>query len=202
MKTLRPHDRPLNWCAAGIILAVIQIIAIGLFRPLAVSDQFIVADTEIADRLTGETTEDEASWWSAPLQKISPLHNDNLPIVSEPDYERFGYDFYFVIGIAAGALLAAIVLRRWKLRTTTDWSRVNQKRPLPARLLTAFSGGFLLLFGASMAHGALTGQLAGGWAQLSLSAVPFTVAMLVFAIFTASLFYPTDPSDERGDHDD
>ena len=58
-------------------------------------------------------------------------------------------------------------------------------------------GGVFILLGARLAHGCTSGQFASGWAQLSLSVVPFTITMFLFGMIAARIFYPTVPEIER-----
>ena len=59
--------------------------------------------------------------------------------------------------------------------------------------MLSFIGGFILLFGARLADGCTSGQFASGWAQLSLSTVPFTIGMFAFGMIAARIFFPKLP---------
>ena len=62
------------------------------------------------------------------------------------------------------------------------------------RFIAGFIGGFLILLGARFAHGCTSGQFASGWAQLSLSVVPFTITMFGCGVLTAYFVYPKVPT--------
>ena len=64
-------------------------------------------------------------------------------------------------------------------------------------MIAGFIGGFLILLGARMAHGCTSGQFASGWAQLSLSVVPFTITLFGFGMLTALLVYRKTPDIEK-----
>jgi len=178
MKDLTVGKSPLPWWAAGILLGLIQVLAIGLVKPLGVSTQFVVADAKI-------------------INKINSDYAQNHPLISKEKYQKFGYGWWLDIGLIVGAFIAAALLRRWKMQTTTVWWQVNQGSSVVKRLITGFVGGFLILLGARFAHGCTSGQFASGWAQLSVSVVPFTITMFGFGMLTAYLVYPRVPTITR-----
>lgn len=169
---------PLPWWAAGILLGLVQVLAVGLSKPLGVSTQFVVADAKI-------------------INAIAPDYAQNHPLISEDKYQKLGDGWWLDVGLIVGALLAALLTNRWRLQTTTVWWRVNHGHTVTKRLLTGFFGGFLILLGARFAHGCTSGQFASGWAQLSLAAVPFTITLFAFGMLTAYLVYPKTPGIEK-----
>ncbi|MHC4432408.1 MAG: YeeE/YedE thiosulfate transporter family protein [Planctomycetota bacterium] len=178
MNELNAQTHPLPWWAAGILLGLVQVLAVSLVGPLDVSDQFVVADART-------------------LEHLAPEYAENHPLISNEEYKKFGYGWWFGIGIALGALLAALHLRTWKVRATAVWWRRNHDAPALLRLIAGFCGGFFVLLGAGLAHGGTTGQFVSGWTQLSLSAVPFTVTMFGFGMLVAYLVYPKTPDKYR-----
>ena len=175
MDNLTVKKSPLPWWAAGIMLGLVQVLAIGLVKPLGVSTQFVVADAKI-------------------INQVSSDYAQNHPLISKEKYQKFGYGWWLDIGLIVGAFIAAVLIRRWKIQNTTVWWQVNQGSSVFKRLITGFLGGFLILLGARFAHGCTSGQFASGWAQLSLSVVPFTVTMFGFGILTAFVVYPKVPT--------
>lgn len=178
MKELDVQRPPLPWWAGGILLGLVQVLAIGLVRPLSVSTPFVAADAKV-------------------LERIAPEYTQSHPLISNEEYKRFDYGFWFNIGLVLGALLTALHLRKWKLQATSLLWQWNHNAPILLRLITGFCGGVLLLLGAGLAHGCITGQFASGWAQLSLSAVPFTITMFGFGMLVAYLVYPKAPNFDR-----
>lgn len=174
MEDLIVEKAPLPWWVAGLLLGLVQILAIGLVKPLGVSTQFVVADAKI-------------------INSINPDYAENHPLISKEKYQKFGYGWWLDIGLIAGAFIAAVAIKRWKLQSTTVWWQANRGSSLTKRLLSGFIGGFLILLGARLAHGCTSGQFASGWAQLSLSVVPFTITMFAFGMATAFLVYPKSP---------
>ncbi len=165
---------PLPWWAAGIFLGLVQVSAIGLVKPLGVSTQFVVANTRI-------------------INQVNKDYVANHSMISEEKYQKFGYGWWLDIGLLAGAFVSAILVGRWKLRKTTVWWQINHGPSVAKRLITGFVGGFLILLGARIGHGCTSGQFASGWAQLSLSAIPFTIAMFGLGVLTAYFVYPKVP---------
>jgi hypothetical protein len=174
MEDLLVRKPPLPWWAAGIILGLVQVLAVGLVKPLGVSTQFVVADAKII---------------SAVDSKYAKEH----PLINTEKYQKFGYGWWLDVGILAGAFIAAILIRRWKVQKTTVWWQANYGNSVMKRLIAGFIGGFLILLGARFAHGCTSGQFASGWAQLSLSVVPFTITMFSFGMLTAYFVYPRVP---------
>ncbi|MBL7214715.1 MAG: YeeE/YedE family protein [Phycisphaerae bacterium] len=164
----------LPWWIAGLLLAAVQIAAIGINQPLGVSTQFVVADTQI-------------------INTINPEYGQNHPLIGSEKYQKIGYGWWLDIGLIAGAFVASVAIGRWKLQYTTAWWKTNHG-PYPLmRFLVCFIGGFLILLGSRFGHGCTSGQFASGWAQLSLSAVPFTITFFGFGMLTAWIFYPKAP---------
>jgi len=178
MNTANAQRNHLPWWAAGILLGLVQVLAVSLVGPLEVSNPFVVADAKA-------------------LENLAPEYADNHPLVSREEYRQPGYGSWFNIGIVIGALIAVLHLRTWRVRTTTVWWQRNHNAPLLLRLIVGFCGGVFLLLGAGLAHGALSGQLISGWTQLSLSAVPFTVTMLGCGMFVAYFVYPRGAGEAR-----
>lgn len=166
------------WYIGGLTLALIQILAVALVKPLGVSTQFVVADSMV-------------------IHQTTPGYAENHPLISQDKYRKTGYGFWLDVGLLIGAAAAGIALGTWKLRTTCSWWDINFGHSIVMRFITCFLGGFFILFGARLAHGCTSGQFASGWAQLSVSAIPFTIAMFVFGISTAFLLYRKTPAIEK-----
>lgn len=166
---------PLPWWMAGILLGLVQVLAVALVKPLGVSTQFVVTDAKIINAFNSEYAKEH-------------------PLISAEKYQKFGYGWWLDVGLLAGAFIAAVLIRRWKLQGTTVWWRASHGTSVVKRLIVGFIGGFLILLGARFAHGCTSGQFASGWAQLSLSVVPFTITMFGFGMLTAYLVYPKVPT--------
>jgi len=168
----------LPWWIAGLVLALVQVLAVAVKKPLGVSTQFVVADTQVIKQTAGEYAAEH-------------------PLISKGKYQKPGYGWWLVIGLIVGAAAAARVTGRWKFSAIPAWWRASHGGSLGKRMIVSFFGGFLILLGARLAHGCTSGGFASGWAQLSLSAVPFTIAMFAAAMLTARLVYPKTPELQR-----
>ena len=170
---------PLGWLAGGILLGLVQVAAVALKSPLGVSTQFVVADTQV-------------------LERAAPDYVAAHPLISSRGYLEPGYGWWLDVGIVLGALAAALATRRYRVSAMPAWWRANHGDGIGKRFLAAFVAGFLILLGARFAHGCTSGQFASGWAQLSLAAVPFTVALFGAGMLTARLVHPKAPTIEDG----
>ncbi len=168
---------PLVWWAGGLLLGLTQLLAIAINKPLGVSTQFVVADAMV-------------------LQHFAPEYVQGHPLIDKAKYLDPGYSWWLDIGLIVGAMLAAILVGRWRFRFLPVWSRVNGHGYI-RRFFFGLVGGFLILLGARFAHGCTSGQFAGGWTQLSLSTVPFTIMMFAMGLLTARLVYPKVPEIEK-----
>lgn len=178
MDELTVRKAPLPWWAAGLLLGLVQVLAVGLAKPLGVSTQFVVVDT-------------------LALKQVAPDYVADHPVIGAGKYQALGYGFWLDVGLIVGAVGAALATRRWRLRATTVWWQANHGPRIAGRLIAGFCGGLLILLGARMAHGCTSGQFASGWAQLSVSAIPFTLTLFGFGMLTAYLVYPRTPNLER-----
>jgi hypothetical protein len=175
MAEIKNQASPLPWWAAGLLLGLVQVLAIALVKPMGVSKPFVVVDTEV-------------------LNRVAPEYSENHPVLNDEQNKKFGYGGWFDIGIIIGACFAALHLRAWKVRTVSSWWQRNHEAPALLRLIGGFCGGVLLLLGARLAYGCVTGQFISGWSQLSLSAIPFTISLFGFAMLVAYLVYPKKPN--------
>lgn len=175
MKEANSRTTPLPWWAAGILLGLVQVLAIALVEPMSVSKPFVDADVKV-------------------LNRVAPEYSQNHPLLSDKQYKGFGFGWWFNLGIILGACLAAFHLRLWKVRIVSVWWQRNHDAPVLLRLIAGFCGGVLIFLGAGFARGCITGQFFGGWAQLSLSAIPFTITLFIFGMLVAYLVYPKTPN--------
>jgi uncharacterized membrane protein YedE/YeeE len=168
----KPKEPILPWWAAGMLLGLVMTLAVALKKPLGVSTQFVVANGVV-------------------LKEVAPEYVDDHPMLQKSKYHTLGYGWWFDIGLLVAAAGTAILVGKWRPRATCDWASANGS--VCKRLTLSFIGGFILLFGARLAGGCTSGQFASGWAQLSLSAVPFTIGMFVFGMIAARIFFPKFP---------
>lgn len=165
------HTPPLPWWAAGILLGLVQVLAFSLAQSLDISQQFVNTNTRI-------------------LESIAPEYVQSHPIMNNEEYNNSSLDWWLGIGIVIGAFIAAVHLRIWKFRATTDLWQQNHDTPIVVRMIIGFFGGFLMLLGAAISYSGIIGHSFSGLAQLSLSGIVFTISMLFSSMFIAYLVYP------------
>jgi len=196
---------PVVWWAGGLLLGLTLVLAITVKKPLGVSTQFVVAESVAMREMGGKYAEfatnhpvigdkKQATTQAAATQQAATTQVGKT--VPNKKYGKLGYSFWLVVGMIGGAFLAAVFSGRWRLSVSTVWWAASGRGAF-SRLLFGFVGGVLILLGARLAHGCTSGQLASGWAQLSLSAGPFTVALFAFGMLAARIFYPKVPEIER-----
>lgn len=95
------------------------------------------------------------------------------------DGPRNWWQVALLLGIALGALLSSTLSGSRREGTAAVWPRLLGGSSPWRRAAAAFAGGFLLLLGAALADGDLTGHGVSGVAQLSLGSLDFLAAMAV-----------------------
>ena len=169
---------PLTWLMGGLLLGLVQLVAVAVHGPLGVSTQFVVANTQV-------------------IESVATDYVRAHPLIQTKKYRDPGYGWWLAVGIVVGAFIAALATGRFRLQHRTVWWELNRGTESGERIVVCFVGGILILLGARFAHGCTSGQFASGWAQLSLSAIPFTIALFAFAMLTAAMFYPKTPKIEK-----
>ena len=104
------------------------------------------------------------------------LHQPNS-LGAHFDGPRNWWQVALLLGIALGALLSSTLSGSRREGTAPAWSRLLGGGASWKRAVTAFAGGFLMLFGAALADGDLTGHGLSGVAQLSLGSMVFLIAL-------------------------
>jgi uncharacterized membrane protein YedE/YeeE len=95
----------------------------------------------------------------------------------------------FLIGTFLGSLLSVIASRtfRWE-KVPATWAQ-QFGGSAPKRLLAAFIGGVIIMFGARMAGGCTSGHGISGSLQLALSSWTFFLTMFGAGILTALVLF-------------
>ncbi|HPE37639.1 MAG TPA: YeeE/YedE thiosulfate transporter family protein [Spirochaetales bacterium] len=101
----------------------------------------------------------------------------------------FDWQYLFVVGIFAGAFLAARLGRDFTVQAVPDmWRERFGKAKLP-RAATAFVGGVVAMYGARLAGGCPSGHGLSGLAQLSVSGFVAAACFFLGGIVMARLVY-------------
>ncbi len=172
MKKPEAQINSVSWWAAGILLGLAQILAISLSQSPDISHQFIAANTDL-------------------LKSSAPEYINNHPLMQNEDFRKSNHGWWLIIGILIGAFIAAIWLGIWKIRTTSDLWQQNHNTPIVVRMIAGFFGGALMLLGAAIAYGGMSGNVITGLSELSLSAIPFSIAILIAALLVTRFIYPS-----------
>jgi uncharacterized protein len=102
---------------------------------------------------------------------------------------KWNYGMLFLVGIALGGFLSAVVSRSFR----TEWvPSVWSERfgpGVPKRLLAAFAGGILAMFGARMADGCTSGNGISGSLQLAVSGWTFFLTLFAVGVLTALVLF-------------
>ncbi len=166
--------KELNWLFAA---AGIAAIAITIF---IVSDRVLGASTfypYIADRLTGLT--------------------DNAYYIKQVEQSGF-YEMKFLAGAFLSGLVYSVLKGEFKIRLLHDnWIRMKGTSSA-GRIFWAFTGGFLLLFGARLAGGCTSGHIISGGIQLAVSSWVFAVFVFTAFLLTGHFFYRKTVNPESG----
>ena len=155
-----------RWVKPGVLFGLLAVASIALFGPIGVSTTY--------PRVTGEMLEKIAPSWAAHspyLQKVGGALKPETMLAA---------------GLVLGGFLAARFGRRRGETCAAGPVHASEKSG-GSRLLHAFVGGFLLLFGARLAGGCTSGHVISGILQLSLSGLVFGAGVFASGIFTAKL---------------
>jgi uncharacterized protein len=105
--------------------------------------------------------------------------------INPPDKPMFDWQFFLVVALAFGALLAAkLAGSTFKEKVPPVWqSRFGPNKW--GRYAGAFIGGVIILYGARMAGGCTSGHGISGGLQFALSSWLFFFSMFISGVITA-----------------
>jgi uncharacterized membrane protein YedE/YeeE len=171
------HEQPvLSWKVAGLLLGLLLIVATALVKPLGVSTAYVVTDAVVLHQAAPSFAES----------------NEYLSKYGESQDWSIGYGWMVVFGMFVGGGLASFITKRGRERDKpslpTMW-REQFGNSTPRRMMHAFAGGALLLFGATLAGGCTSGHVISGIAQLTLGSFVFGIAIFASGILTARTLY-------------
>jgi uncharacterized membrane protein YedE/YeeE len=155
----------------GIGIGVLSWFAFGLVnQPLGISTALSSASSVCALPVLGSEGVAQNAYWAK-----TPLKLDG--------------GMLFLIGTFLGALLSVLASRtfRWE-KVPATWS-AQFGNSAPKRLIAAFLGGVIIMYGARMAGGCTSGHGISGSLQLALSSWTFFLTMFAFGILTALVLF-------------
>jgi uncharacterized protein len=102
---------------------------------------------------------------------------------------KWDYHMLFLLGTFLGSLASVLASRSFALETVpTTWAdRFGNSKV--SRLVAAFLGGTIIMFGARMAGGCTSGHGISGSLQLALSSWVFFLTLFGFGILTALVMF-------------
>jgi uncharacterized membrane protein YedE/YeeE len=102
---------------------------------------------------------------------------------------KIDWEWMLVLGVFIGAFLSSSLSGDRSHSPVPDlWAR-RFGTSRSKRMLAAFAGGALMMFGARLAQGCTSGHSISGIAQLAISSLVFTLIFFAVGIVTAQLIY-------------
>ena len=102
---------------------------------------------------------------------------------------KWDYHMFFLVGTFLGSLLSVLTSRSFQLETVpSTWVGRFGSSSLK-RLVSAFFGGIIIMFGARMAGGCTSGHGISGSLQLALSSWVFFLTLFAFGVLTAFVLF-------------
>ncbi len=176
-----------DWRIGGVLLGMVFFAAVLLVKPIGVSTQFVILNGIVADLVSPDfitqTGEGHTST-NAYMAKSGGKYAGNAA-------NPLNYSFVFVLAMAAGAFVSSMLkggIGREERRLPAIW-RANYGDTPWKRYAVAFTGGFVVLYGARLAGGCTSGHMMSGMMQTSLSGFIFAAGAFLAAVPTAMLMY-------------
>ena len=155
-----------RWIVAGIALAVLNAIVFSgmtFNRPIGASTTY----PYLADLLTRSTA-------NAYFEKIQGSGS---------------WELIFLAGAVLSGLVLSLLRKDFKLTLIHENWKKHKGTSAPKRIIWAFAGGFVMIFGARMAGGCTSGHVVSGGMQLAVSSLVFAVFVFAGLLVTGKLFY-------------
>jgi len=158
-----------KWIFAGIALAILN----GIVILTAVENRPMGASTFypfVIDLATGTTD-------NAYFEKIQKSGN---------------WEVIFMAGAFLAGLIISLIKKEFSFTLIhSNWKKYKGDAKMP-RIIWAFIGGFILIFGARMAGGCTSGHILSGGMQLGLSSYIFAVFTFAGLLLTGKFFYRSE----------
>jgi hypothetical protein len=102
---------------------------------------------------------------------------------------KWDYGMLFLGGIALGGFLSAVVSKSFRAEAVPAVWRERFGPSVPKRMLGAFLGGILAMFGARLADGCTSGNGISGSLQLAVGGWTFFMTLFAFGILTSLVLF-------------
>jgi hypothetical protein len=155
---------------AGIVIGLLQIPALLIIEsPIGVSSSYVAISAYIAGLFDPDIQ--EIAYFEKYMTSMKYLWQGSM-----------------VVAIAVGAFLSMRLSGAKREKYSPVWRAAVGIKSLGARLVMAFAGGFLMLFGARWAGGCTSGHGLSGVGQLAVGSIIVTISFFVGGIIV-SLFF-------------
>jgi len=102
---------------------------------------------------------------------------------------KLDYGMLFLVGVALGGLISAIVSRSFRAESVPAVWRERFGPSAGKRMAAAFLGGALVMFGARLADGCTSGNGISGSLQLAVGGWTFFLTLFAFGILTSLVLF-------------
>ena len=152
----------------GALIGVLSLLTFALAdKPIGISTGIAQAAAACAVPLVGADAVAKNAYWA---KKAIPA---------------WDYGSLFVLGSFLGALVSSLASRSSKFESVPTVWRERFGPSVVKRLVAAFAGGVIILFGARLADGCTSGHGISGSLQLALSSWTFFLTMFATGLLTA-----------------
>lgn len=160
-----------NPYAVGVGIGLLSIAVFAIVNsPLGITTALSQVCGLVAEPVMGEDGLRANAYWSK-----------NMP--------QWDYGTLFLIGTFLGALAGALLSRDVRVELVPPVWRARFGPSPGKRMLAAFVGGVIIMYGARMAGGCTSGNGLSGSLQLALSGWTFFVVMFISGLATAWLMF-------------
>jgi len=95
----------------------------------------------------------------------------------------------FLTGAFISGIVISLLRKEFKIKLIhSNWEKYKGNS-VPKRIIWAFTGGFILIFGARMAGGCTSGHVLSGGMQLAVSSLVFAAFVFGGLLLTGKYFY-------------
>lgn len=156
----------------GALIGVLSLFTFSLAdKPIGMSTGIVQASGACAMPVIGSESVAANAYWA---KKAVPA---------------WDYGSLFVLGSLLGALVSAVMSGSFKLESVPTIWRERFGSSVMKRMIAAFLGGVVILFGARLADGCTSGHGISGSLQLAVSSWTFFFVMFASGIVTAFLLF-------------
>jgi hypothetical protein len=155
----------------GVGIGLLSLLAFWVVdKPIGMSTQVSQASGACMLPIVGESGVRGNSYWSKHMPK-------------------WDYGMLFVVGTLGGALVSSLISRSFKVEAVPAVWRERFGGSVIKRMIVAFIGGAVMLYGARMAGGCTSGHGISGSLQLAVSSWTFFLTMFASGVITALLLF-------------